>query len=89
MSPTATRSYSNAVLQQRGLTATRSYSNAVCELTHVLSHQRIHARFIVHKVQKMPEIPGTLLIHWEELNDFALSRLTLRALDILLPSLPR
>ena len=61
----------------------------VCELTHVLSHQRIHARFIIHKVQKMPEIPGTLLIHWEELNDFALSRLTLRALDILLPSLPR
>ena len=62
---------------------------AVCEFTHVLSHQRIHARFIVHKVQKMPEIPGTLLIHWEELNDFALSRLTLRALDTLLPSLPR
>ena len=70
-------------------TATRSYSNAVYECTHVLSHQRIHARFIVHKVQKMPEIPGTLLIHWEELNDFALSRLTLRALDTLLPSLPR
>ncbi len=70
-------------------TAKRSYSEAVCEFTHVLSHQRIHARFIVHKVQKMPEIPGTLLIHWEELNDFALSRLTLRALDTLLPSLPR
>ena len=70
-------------------TAKRSYSNAVYECTHVLSHQRIHARFMVHKVQKMPEIPGTLLIHWEELNDFALSRLTLRALDILLPSLPR
>lgn len=52
-------------------------------LTHILSHQRIHARFIVHKVQKMPDIPGTLLIHWEDLNDFALSRLTLRALDTL------
>ena len=51
--------------------------------THVLSHQKIHARFIVHKVQKMPEIPGTLLIHWEDLNDYALSRLTLRALDTL------
>ena len=89
MSPTAKRSYSNAVLQRSGLTAKRSGSEAVCEFTHVLSHQRIHARFIVHKVQKMPEIPGTLLIHWEELNDFALSRLTLRALDILLPSLPR
>lgn len=61
----------------------RVQTHSVCELTHVLSHQKIHARFIVHKVQKMPEIPGTLLIHWEELNDFALSRLTLRALDTL------
>ena len=51
--------------------------------THVLSHQKLHARFIVHKVQKMPEIPGTIMIRWEELNDYALSRLTLRALDTL------
>ena len=53
-------------------------------LTHVLSHQRLHARFIIHKVQKMPEIPGTILIHWEDLNDYALSRLTLRALDTMM-----
>ena len=51
--------------------------------THVLSHQKLHARFIVHRAQKMPEIPGTICIRWEELNDFALSRLTLRALDTL------
>ena len=51
--------------------------------THVLSHQKIHARFLIHKVQKMPEIPGTIVIRWEELNDYALSRLTLRALDTL------
>ena len=49
--------------------------------THVLSHQKIHARFIIHKVQKMPDIAGTICIRWEELNDYALSRLTLRALD--------
>lgn len=54
------------------------------ELTHVLSHQKIHARFIVHKVQKMPALPGTICIQWEELNDYALSRLTLRALDTIL-----
>ena len=59
------------------------------ELTHVLSHQKIHARFIVHPVQKMPEIPGTILIHWDDLDDYALSRLTLRALDTLRPTLPR
>jgi len=51
--------------------------------THVLSHQKIHARFIVHPVPKMPEIPGTMIIRWEDLNDYALSRLTLRALDTL------
>ena len=55
----------------------------VCELTHTLSHQRIHARFIIHKVQKMPDIPGTIAIRWDDLNDYALSRLTLRALDTL------
>ena len=49
--------------------------------THVLSHQKLHARFIVHNVQKMPDIAGTICIRWEELNDYALSRLTLRALD--------
>jgi len=49
--------------------------------THILSHQRLHARFIVHRVQKMPSLEGTLLIRWEDLNDYALSRLTLRALD--------
>jgi A/G-specific adenine glycosylase len=49
--------------------------------THVLSHQKLHARFIVHNVQKMPDIAGTICIHWDELNDYALSRLTLRALD--------
>jgi len=57
--------------------------------THVLSHQRLHARYIIHKVQKMPEIPGTLVIRWDELNDFALSRLTLRVLDTMRASLPR
>ena len=51
--------------------------------THVLSHQKIHARFMVHRVQKMPEIPGTICIPWEDLNVYALSRLTLRALDTL------
>lgn len=49
--------------------------------THVLSHQKLHARFIVHKVQKMPDIAGTIRIRWDDLNDYALSRLTLRALD--------
>lgn len=71
-----------------GLTAKRSYSNAVCELSHVLSHQKIHARFIIHKVEELPQIEGTIAVRWEELDDYAFSRLTLRAIDTLRTSLP-
>lgn len=51
------------------------------ELTHVLSHQRIHARFSIYKVRQLPEIPGTIAIPLHSLDDYALSRLTLRALE--------
>ena len=71
-----------------GLTAKRSYSNAVCELSHTLSHQRIHARFIIHKVSELPQLEGTIAVRWEDLDDYAFSRLTLRALDTLRTSLP-
>lgn len=69
----------------------QSYNTQVTkgiELTHILSHQKIHARFIIHRVQKMPDIPGTILIRWSELDDYALSRLTLRAVDTLHSTLP-
>ena len=56
--------------------------------THILSHQRLRARYIIHKVQKMPDIPGTICIRWEELNDFALSRLMLRVVDKVRSTLP-
>ena len=55
--------------------------STIFPFTHILSHQKLHARYIIHKVQKMPDIPGTICIHWEDLNDYALSRLTLRVLD--------
>ena len=55
----------------------------VCEFTHVLSHQKLHARFIVHRVNELPSIEGTIVIPWSALDDYALSRLTLRALDTL------
>ena len=51
--------------------------------THTLSHQKLHARFFVHQVSELPETEGTIVIRWEELDDYALSRLTLRALDTL------
>lgn len=53
--------------------------------THVLSHQRLHARFFVHKVDELPTLPGTVRVAWPALDDHALSRLTLRALESLVP----
>ena len=51
------------------------------ELTHVLSHQRIRARFILHKVSALPTLPDTIQVTWDELDRYALSRLTLKAIE--------
>ncbi len=55
-------------------------------LTHVLSHQRLHARFFWISSPTLPaahQLPTNkhLPITWEALDDYALSRLTLRALE--------
>ena len=57
---------------------------AQVDLKHILSHQRIHARFHIRKVEQLPQIPNTIAIPLASLDDYALSRLTLRALDMLL-----
>ena len=57
---------------------------AQVDLKHILSHQRIYARFHIQKVKKLPQIPNTIVIPLSSLDDYALSRLTLRALDMLL-----
>ena len=51
------------------------------ELTHVLSHQKLHARFVIKNVSELPEIPDTLVVSLSELDNYAFSRLTLRALE--------
>ena len=53
----------------------------VLELTHVLSHQKLHARFIIKNVSELPEIPDTLVVSLSDLDNYAFSRLTLRALE--------
>ena len=74
---------------QDGLTAKRSNSEAVSQaepvasLTHVLSHQKLHAQFIVHRVKELPHIEDTICVALPELDEYALSRLTLRALETL------
>ena len=53
------------------------------DLKHILSHQRIHARFHIKRVPVLPQIPHTITIPFAEIDNYALSRLTLRALDAL------
>ena len=55
----------------------------ILELTHVLSHQKLHARFVIKNVPELPEIPDTLVVSLSELDNYAFSRLTLRALELL------
>ena len=57
------------------------------DLTHILSHQRLHARFHIKKVSELPQIPDTIVISFAAIDDYALSRLTLRALDTLASTL--
>ena len=58
-----------------------SHDEAKYPFTHVLSHQKLHARFIIHKASELPTLENTILIPWSDLDNYALSRLTLRALD--------
>ena len=50
-------------------------------ITHILSHQRLHARFFVVPVDELPVIADTITVAWQALDDYALSRLTLKALE--------
>ena len=52
-------------------------------LTHVLSHQKLHARFVIKNVSELPEIPDTLVVKLSDLDNYAFSRLTLKALSSL------
>lgn len=55
----------------------------ILELTHVLSHQRLHARFEIKNVPELPEIPDTLVVKLSDLDNYAFSRLTLKAMESL------
>ena len=56
------------------------------ELTHVLSHQKLHARFVIKNVSELPEIPDTLVVSLNDLDNYAFSRLTLKAIEFLAQS---
>ncbi len=51
------------------------------DITHVLSHQRLHARFHIELVDRLPVTEGMLVTRWDAIDGYALSRLTLKALE--------
>ena len=54
------------------------------ELTHVLSHQKLHAKFVIKNVPELPAIPDTVVVSLSDLDNYAFSRLTLNAIEKLL-----
>ena len=68
-----------AVLQRNTSELLNPYK--VIEITHVLSHQKLHARFVIKKVSELPEIPDSLVVHLSDLDNYAFSRLTLKAIE--------
>ena len=56
----------------------------ILELTHVLSHQKLHARFVIKNVSELPAIPDTVVVSLNDLDNYAFSRLTLNAIEKLL-----
>lgn len=62
----------------------RAKDEKALELIHVLSHQKLHARFIVKNVSELPKIPDTLVVSLSNLDNYAFSRLTLNAIEKLL-----
>ena len=51
------------------------------DFTHILSHQRLHARFFCCRVPSLSALPETFTVSLADIDRYALSRLTLRALE--------
>ncbi len=49
--------------------------------THILSHQRIYACFIVYQVDSVPEKEGLRMVSLVELSELAMARITTRFLE--------
>lgn len=50
---------------------------------HILSHQRIHTRFLLHQVATLPNIAECITISLNDLDTYPVSRLTMNAIEIL------
>ena len=53
------------------------------DFKHILSHQRLHARFIIQSVSSLPSIEHCKTISIDELSNYPLSRLNEKAIEFL------
>lgn len=79
-SPDAPSAASEKTARPAPFFPTASPAVASRDYTHILSHQRLHARFFLYRVPVLPDIPDTIAVSLADLDIYALSRLTLRAL---------
>ncbi|MCQ2342003.1 MAG: A/G-specific adenine glycosylase [Paludibacteraceae bacterium] len=63
----------------------RPQTSAHLLLTHQLSHQKLHAHFHIKRVTVLPSLSECKTVSIHDLDDYAFSRLTLRALEQLFP----
>jgi len=60
---------------------TKAAAPAMMEFTHQLSHQRLHAKFLIQSTKNLPTITDCKEVAWSELDNYAFSRLSLRAIE--------
>lgn len=70
-----------SAIQSTTQNATQTSDLLVLDFTHILSHQRLHTRFFCLQVPALPIIGDTIAVSLSDLDQYALSRLTLRALE--------
>ncbi|MBR1426554.1 MAG: A/G-specific adenine glycosylase [Paludibacteraceae bacterium] len=68
-------------LEEREELVTDERADRALDYTHILSHQRLHARFLIYKVDVLPAVADTIAVGLDELDDYAFSRLSLRAMQ--------
>ena len=68
----------NSITKTKTKTQTKTNTQT---FTHILSHQRLHVTFEIKEVEKLPLLDGCFPTPWNTLQNYALSRLTLKFLD--------
>lgn len=58
-------------------------SPCIATYRHILSHQRIHTRFLLHDVNELPNIATTIAVALEDIDTYPISRLTMKAIAVL------